>query len=50
MEPSFHEQHLFTGRDTDLIDVLLRRSRDGGRTFTAPVEITAQVKRPDWGW
>ncbi|MGW5633795.1 sialidase family protein [Streptomyces sp. NPDC003832] len=30
--------------------VFVQRSRDDGRTFDAPLEITAQVKRPDWRW
>ncbi|MER6674705.1 sialidase family protein [Streptomyces sp. NPDC000983] len=30
--------------------VFVQRSRDDGRTFGAPLEITAQVKRPDWRW
>ena len=30
--------------------VWLTRSRDDGATWSAPVEITAQVKQPDWTW
>jgi sialidase-1 len=30
--------------------VWLTRSRDDGVTWIAPVEITAQVKQPDWTW
>ncbi|AOR34447.1 alpha-sialidase [Streptomyces fodineus] len=30
--------------------VYVQRSRDDGRRFTPPVDITAQVKRPGWYW
>jgi sialidase-1 len=30
--------------------VFLTSSRDDGRTWSPPAEITASVKRPDWGW
>ncbi|MER5203352.1 sialidase family protein [Streptomyces sp. NPDC002825] len=30
--------------------VFVQRSSDDGRTFSAPREITAQVKRPGWRW
>jgi sialidase-1 len=30
--------------------VFVQRSRDGGRHFTLPADITAQVKRPHWSW
>lgn len=30
--------------------VLVTHSRDDGRTWSWPVEITPHVKRPDWGW
>jgi sialidase-1 len=30
--------------------VFVQRSRDDGLTFSAPREITAEVKRPDWRW
>jgi len=35
-------------RDND--DVLLTHSTDDGQTWAPPVEITADVKRNDWGW
>ena len=35
-------------RDND--DVLVTSSTDDGRTWSAPRDITAEVKRPDWGW
>lgn len=35
-------------RDND--DVLITHSTDGGRTWSPPTEITADVKRPEWGW
>ncbi len=30
--------------------VYVQRSTDGGESWSAPVEITAQVKPTDWGW
>ncbi|MFE0672338.1 exo-alpha-sialidase [Streptomyces sp. NPDC058867] len=30
--------------------VFVQRSWDDGRTFSAPQDITGQVKRPDWRW
>ncbi|MFE2012245.1 exo-alpha-sialidase [Streptomyces sp. NPDC059491] len=30
--------------------VFVQRSSDDGRTFSAPREITASAKRPDWRW
>lgn len=30
--------------------VLLTTSDDGGATWSAPVDLTAQVKRPEWRW
>jgi sialidase-1 len=35
-------------RDNDT--VLVTSSSDDGRRWSAPREITQQVKRPDWGW
>ena len=35
-------------RDND--DVLVTSSSDDGRTWTKPRDITADVKRPGWGW
>ena len=35
-------------RDND--DVFITHSSDDGRTWTKPVEITATVKKPEWGW
>jgi sialidase-1 len=35
-------------RDNDT--VLVTSSSDDGRRWSAPQEITQQVKRPDWGW
>ena len=31
-------------------DVLITNSTDDGRTWSKPVEITSDVKKPDWGW
>jgi sialidase-1 len=35
-------------RDND--SVLLTHSADDGLTWSPPVDITSEVKRPDWGW
>lgn len=35
-------------RDNDA--VLITSSRDDGRTWTKPIDITSSVKKPDWGW
>ncbi len=35
-------------RDND--DVFVTHSSDDGKTWSKPVEITGDVKRPDWGW
>ena len=37
-------------RRDDSRTVWITRSRDDGATWTAPVEITAQTKRPEWTW
>ncbi len=31
-------------------EVLMMRSDDDGLTWSAPVDVTEQVKRPGWGW
>lgn len=31
-------------------DVLLLKSTDDGLTWSTPMDITASVKRPEWGW
>ena len=42
---AFAEARKFTGKDSDQIDISLRRSGDGGRTFDEPRII---VSEPDW--
>jgi sialidase-1 len=37
-------------RECDGRRVFVQRSADGGTTWSAAVEITAQVKPADWGW
>lgn len=34
----------------DNVDVFMTHSRDDGKTWTKPVKITADVKKPDWSW
>lgn len=51
-------QNLGTDREKDIIagtsqagrTVWVLKSRDDGATWSAPAEITASVKRPDWTW
>lgn len=47
-----HEPDLARGRvaGPDSRRVFLQRSPDQGASWSDPVEITDQVKRPDWGW
>ncbi|MFH1086384.1 MAG: sialidase family protein [Chloroflexota bacterium] len=42
---AFCEARMYTGADSDQIDLFLRRSEDGGRTFGPPQRIATQ---PDW--
>jgi sialidase-1 len=42
------EQQIISG--TGARTVWVMRSSDNGATWQPPVEITAQVKRPDWTW
>lgn len=42
---AYCEARKFTGGDWDTIDIAMRRSTDGGKTFSAP-EIIAHVKAP----
>ena len=51
-------QNAGTDREKDIVDgtsagsrtVWAMKSDDDGATWSAPVEITASVKRPDWTW
>ena len=42
---AFCEARKYTGRDSDQIDLLVRRSGDHGKTFSAPQLVATQ---PDW--
>lgn len=44
--------HLTTGTapPEDVRRVFVQRSSDQGRSWSPPLEITADVKRPNWGW
>ena len=43
------EAQILTG-EVDARRVFVQRSRDDGRSFSAPREITASVRRPGWRW
>lgn len=45
-----HEAGIIAGQSKDTRRVHVIRSEDDGRTWSAPVEITGAVKRPDWTW
>ena len=42
---AFCEARRFTGKDTDQIDILVRRSHDGGTTFSAPTVVATEHDR-----
>jgi sialidase-1 len=44
------ERQIVEGGLTGARTVWLTRSTDDGATWSAPVEITPQVKRPEWTW
>jgi sialidase-1 len=44
------EREIVDGTSRDTRRVYLTCSQDDGRTWAAPVEITADVKRSDWTW
>jgi sialidase-1 len=46
------EAQIMSGKvsDQDTRRVFLLRSRDGGRTWTAATDITADTKKADWRW
>lgn len=39
---------LFMNRDNDA--VLVSKSSDDGRTWSKPLDVTSQTKKPAWGW
>jgi sialidase-1 len=45
---SITEQQIIAGKGSRTVWIM--RSLDFGATWSAPVEITSQVKRPDWTW
>lgn len=45
-----HEAEITAGTSTGTRTVWLLKSGDDGRTWSAPCEITDEVKKPDWGW
>lgn len=45
-----HEKDIIAGTSTDTRRVFVASSRDDGRTWTAPLQITAEVKPADWTW
>ncbi len=44
------EKDIIAGTSADTRRVFVTSSRDDGRTWDTPREITAEVKRPDWTW
>ena len=44
------ERAIIADKSTDTRRVFVYRSRDDGRTWTKPVDITKSAKRPEWGW
>jgi len=47
---SDREGAIKAGTSKDTRRVFAYRSTDDGRTWSKPVEITKDTKRPDWGW
>jgi sialidase-1 len=45
-----HEKEIQAGTARDTRRVFVTHSTDDGQTWTAPREITSDVKKPDWGW
>jgi sialidase-1 len=45
-----HEPRIIDGTSKGTRTVWVLRSADDGRTWSAPEEITATAKRPDWTW
>jgi sialidase-1 len=44
------EQDIIAGTGKGTRSVWVLKSDDDGRTWSAPVDITSSVKRPDWTW
>ncbi len=47
---SDHEPAIIAGKSKSSRTVWIARSEDDGVTWSKPVEITAQTKKPDWTW
>ncbi len=47
---SDRESRIIAGRSKDTRRVFVYRSKDDGRTWSRPEDITRVVKRPEWGW
>lgn len=45
-----HESEIIAQSSTDTRRVYVLRSADAGRSWSAPQEITTDVKQPDWTW
>lgn len=45
-----HESEIIAGESIDTRRIFVMRSKDNGATWSAPKEITADVKLPDWSW
>ena len=47
---SDRESRIVAGTSRDTRRVLVYRSKDDGKTWSKPMEITRTAKRPEWGW
>ena len=45
-----HEGAIIAQKSKDTRRIFAIRSEDDGRTWSKPVEITGEVKKPDWTW
>jgi sialidase-1 len=45
-----HENQIIARKSKDTRRVFVMHSKDDGKTWSKPVEITTDVKKPDWTW
>lgn len=46
----YHEKNILADKNWDGRKVFIFQSRDNGKSWSGPTEITAQAKAPDWYW